>query len=274
MSLTQNHIQFLRTSGNTAPSTSNLLEGELAVNVNASSPKIYLRTKTGIAEFGNTGKDIILGEDIIHISQVIAESSLTINEAIAKFYTALAETEEINAGAINNLKEEIDAIPTITGVTYTGVTGSPVSQISLLDKELIVGRRPDMYVNTALTLSGFTVVNGDDIQSDEVTIPPGKAGIVYNVGNQVRYRFRDVITKVIDNTASAPTGKAVGSIRVSTNIDGEETYTYTYVDYINSAATATNATMIGGNYIETVTRSEWETPTFSPQDNHVYLIYG
>ena len=244
MASTQNHIQFLRTSGNTAPSTSNLLEGELAVNVNASTPKIYLRTKTGIAEFGNNGDNIAVGSNISYEGETLAPATSSVTQAISTLFEYTIDNEETTAAALTDLDARINAL-----------SGKTV-------------------VDSALTLSGFTVVQGQDGPTDTMTIPPGKAAIVYNVGNEVRYKLRNVITQVVDNTASAPTGNAVGSVRVSTNNVGVETYTYTYVDYINSAATATNATMIGGNYIETITRSEWDSPSFTPQDNHVYLIYG
>lgn len=244
MASTQNHIQFLRTSGNTAPSTSNLLEGELAVNVNASTPKIYLRTKTGIAEFGNNGDNIAVGSNITYEGETLAPATSSVTQAISTLFEYTIDNEETTAAALTDLDTRINAL-----------SGKTVA-------------------NSALTLSGFTVVQGQDGPTDTMTIPPGKAAIVYNVGNEVRYKLRNVITQVIDNTASAPAGKAVGSVRVSTSNGGVETYTYTYVDYVNSAATATNATMIGGNYIETITRSEWEKSTFVPQNNHVYLIYG
>lgn len=239
-----NYIQFLRTSGNTAPSTSDLLEGELAVNVNASTPKIYLRTKTDIAEFGNNGDNITVGSNISYEGETLAPATSSVTQAIRTLFEYTIDSKETTAAALTDLDTRINAL-----------SGKTV-------------------INSALTLSGFTVVEGHDDGTDTVTIPSGKSAIIYNVGNEVRYKLKDVITKVTDNTASAPTGKAVGSVRVSTNSDGVETYTYTYVDYVNSAATATNATMIGGKYIETITRSEWETSTFSPQDNHVYLIYG
>lgn len=156
----QNHIQFLRTSGSTAPTSASMLEGELAVNVNASTPKIYLKTKTNVAEFGNNGNSIINGSSITYDGQTLAPATSSITQTMGTLFQYVVDNEETAAAALNDLDGRIN------------------------------------------TLSGSTI------------------------------------------------------------------------DYVNSAGTATNATMVGGKYIDTITRSEYESAGFTPQNNHVYLIYG
>ena len=252
MSLTQNHIQFLRTSGNTAPSASNLLEGELAVNVNASNPKIYLRTKTGIAEFGNDGDNIAVGSNISYEGETLAPATSSVTQVISTLFEYTIDNEETTAAALNDLDIRINAL---SGKTVADSATTAVSAITS---------------NSAQTLSGFEVV--DDSADITYTIPPGKGvGIIVRNGNTIKYKLKDVVGSIEPNESVAPSGKAISRVLINKGQNGDISYRYDYVDTIDKANSATTASQINGMKIETLTRSQYDEKV--KENNTLYLIY-
>lgn len=220
MALTGQHLQHLRTTGTTPPSSAVTLMGELVVSTNAEQgPRLWTLVGDGTkyAEFKSESA----------VSAVTANSANTLSSFTVEEDTTLSPTAGKAVGIVGTKDGN--------KVTY--------ELVDTIDK-----------ANTASTLSGFNVTTGATGGSQGSVVK-----IIDKSNNIIRYTLTDSINSattaasaaaldgfgVTATTTGGTNGKVVKIIGTSGN-----KVTYTLGDSINSATTAVSAQTVPASVIK------------------------
>ena len=223
MALTGQHLQHLRTSGVTPPSSAITSMGELVISTNAEfGPRLWTLVGDGTkyAEFKSESA----------ISAVTANSAITLSSFTAEEDTSLSPTAGKAVGIVGTKDGN--------KVTY--------ELVDTIDK-----------ANSASTLSGFNVTAGAAGGTTGSVVK-----IIDKNNNVIRYTLTDTINSATTAASAAAldgfgveentevTTSTNGMVLVGIGTNGNKV-TYNFTGYINSAATAVSAQTVPASVIKT-----------------------
>lgn len=228
MAITGQHLQHLRTTGTTPPSSAVTLMGELVISTNSQAgPKIWTLLENGTyAEIKTTNAT----SAVTAISAVTANSAVTLSSFTVKEDTSLSPT----AGKVVGMVGTKDG----NKVTY-----------ELVDS-----------INSATTAASAATLNGFGVNTGAAGGTEGKVVKIIDKNNNV---IRYTLTDSINSATTAASAAALDGFGVDTGATGGEDgkvvkiigtsgnkVIYGLTDTINSATTAVSAQTVPASVIK------------------------